>query len=112
MADCCFCRIAAGAARAHIVHRDEVGAAFLDPSPIRPGHVQIVPRKHFPYFDDLPAPLAGRIVEVGQGIARAPKAIYGVERVAFLFTGGKPRRGVLALVPSRLPLNPERRGAH
>lgn len=88
MSDCYFCRVAAGSARSHILHRDEAVVAFLDPWPIRPGHLQIVPREHFPYFDDMPAPLAGRIVELGQHFARALKGIYGVERVAFLFTGG------------------------
>lgn len=85
---CYFCRIAAGSAPAHILHRDDAIVAFLDPWPIRPGHIQIVPREHFAYFDELPGPLAGRIVEAGQGFAKALKAIYGVERVAFLFTGG------------------------
>jgi histidine triad (HIT) family protein len=29
--------------------------AFLDRGPIRTGHVQIIPRDHFPYFDEAPA---------------------------------------------------------
>ncbi|WP_208603472.1 HIT family protein [Rhizobium multihospitium] len=62
--------------------------AFLDSSPIRRGHVQIIPRGHFNYFDDLPVDLASEIVRTGQRIARAQKKLYGVDRAAFLFSGG------------------------
>jgi hypothetical protein len=58
MTQCRFCRIARGARRAHVVHADEQVVAFLDEFPIRPGRVQVDPRAHYPYFDDLPAPLA------------------------------------------------------
>ncbi|WP_409526869.1 HIT family protein [Rhizobium sp. P40RR-XXII] len=48
---------------------------ILDTSPIRRGHVQITPRDHFNYFDDLPADLAGELVCTGQRIARAQKKL-------------------------------------
>jgi len=85
---CLFCAIASGKMRAHIVHEDADCLAFLDIQPIRTGHVQIIPRTHFSYFDDLPAELCGHITVVGQKLARRMKQIYNVERVAFLFTGG------------------------
>ena len=88
MADCFFCRIAAGREKAHLVHEDQEVVAFLDRFPIRPGHVQIVPRAHHPYFDDLPPELAARIVGLGQTIAKSLKRLEGVERVGFLFSGG------------------------
>jgi histidine triad (HIT) family protein len=85
---CLFCRIAVGDVPAHIVHESDRIVAFLDINPIRPGHVQIIPRMHYPYFEDMPADLAGEIVALGQAIATALKAIHGVKRVGFLFTGG------------------------
>jgi histidine triad (HIT) family protein len=86
--DCVFCRIARREIAAHIVHEDDRLIAFLDRGPIRPGHTQIVPRDHFPYFDDAPAEIVGAIAQTGQKIARALKRLYRVPRVAFLFTGG------------------------
>jgi histidine triad (HIT) family protein len=62
--------------------------AFLDIHPIRRGHVQVIPREHFAYFEDLPSEIAGEIVVLAQKIARAQKRLYRVERVAFLFAGG------------------------
>lgn len=85
--NCIFCRIASGEIASHVVHEDERMKAFLDIQPIRPGHVLIVPKTHHDYFDDLPAELAAGIVHLGQRLGKAMKSIYGVERVAFLFTG-------------------------
>lgn len=46
MEDCIFCRIAAGAARAEIVHESRDAVAFLDTFPSARGHVLVVPRAH------------------------------------------------------------------
>jgi histidine triad (HIT) family protein len=85
--DCVFCRIARREIAAHIVHEDDRLIAFLDRGPIRPGHTQIVPRDHFPYFDEAPSEVVCAIAQMGQKIARALKRLYRVPRVAFLFTG-------------------------
>jgi histidine triad (HIT) family protein len=85
---CLFCRIARRERPAHIVYEDDYLVAFLDTGPIRPGHVQIIPRDHYPTFDDLTAELASRIIILGQRLARILKSKNGVSRAAFLFTGG------------------------
>ncbi|KJS17395.1 MAG: HIT family hydrolase [Hoeflea sp. BRH_c9] len=96
---CIFCRIGRGEMRAHVVHEDEEILAFLDIGPIRPGHVQIIPRAHHPYFEQLPARLAAKIMTLGQEIARVQKQLYGVSRVAFMFTGGDVAHAHAHLVP-------------
>ena len=96
---CPFCEIAAGTLSAQIVFRDESICAFLDRGPIRPGHVQIIPHAHIPYFEELPDHLAQAILRLGQRIAKAQKRIWGVERVAFLFTGGDLAHAHAHLVP-------------
>jgi histidine triad (HIT) family protein len=85
---CVFCRIAQREIVSHVVYEDHLVVAFLDRSPIRPGHTQIIPKRHYDYFDDLPLHTATRIVEVGQKLAKVMKGIYRVPRVAFVFTGG------------------------
>lgn len=84
---CLFCRIASGELPAHIVHQDAEVLAFLDLHPIRPGHTLVIPRAHHVWFEDMPPPLAARVTEVSQIIARRQKRLYGVERVAMFFTG-------------------------
>lgn len=86
--ECLFCGIAAGTVPSHPVYEDAVLFAFLDIHPIRPGHLQIIPREHFPYFDDLPPAIAARIVHLGQRLAAVLKEIYASPRAGFAFTGG------------------------
>ena len=88
MDECIFCRIADGSADAVVLYEDSEVMAFLDIAPIRPGHTHIIPKQHFDTFDVLPSELAGRIMVLGQIIARKLKSVYRVGRVAFVFTGG------------------------
>lgn len=96
---CLFCQIAAGKVPATILYEDDKVVAFLDICPIRPGHTQIIPKEHHPYFDDLPSLTAQRIIEVAQELSRAMKRLYQVPRVAFLFTGGDVDHAHAHVVP-------------
>jgi histidine triad (HIT) family protein len=86
--DCQFCRILRGEVAEHFVHEDSQLVAFLDRSPIRPGHTQIVPKAHYAYFDEAPAEVVASIALLGQKLAVAMKRVYRVPRVGFAFTGG------------------------
>ena len=96
---CSFCRIAAGELDAVVLYEDAEVVAFLDVGPIRPGHAQIIPRRHVPTFEELPPALAARILHLGQQLARRLKRVYHVERVAFLFTGGDVPHAHAHVVP-------------
>jgi histidine triad (HIT) family protein len=96
---CPFCRIASGELDAVIIYEDTDVVAFLDIGPIRPGHTQIIPRAHFDTFEELPPDLATRITLLAQQLAQRMKAVYGVERVAFLFTGGDVPHAHAHVVP-------------
>lgn len=82
---CLLCAFAAGRAPAHIVHADARIIAFLDIRPIRPGHLQIVPRDHFPHFNAVPDDLARDLLSTGQRLADAQREVFRVDRVGFLF---------------------------
>lgn len=72
MADCIFCRIAAGEIPARIVHQDENVVAFHDVDPRAPLHVLIIPRRHIPSVDELKdadAQLVGRLYLAARQIA-------------------------------------------
>lgn len=84
---CLFCRIARGELPARILHEDAHVMAFLDLHPIRAGHALVIPKAHYPWFEDLPQDLATRITTQAQRLARAMKALYGVERVSMFYTG-------------------------
>ena len=96
---CLFCDIAQKRVAAEIIYEDDLISAFLDVFPIRPGHAQVIPKAHIPYFEDLPHDVAGRIVMFGQRLARTMKSLYGADRVAFLFTGGDVPHAHAHVVP-------------
>ena len=49
-----FCQIVAGALPARVVAEDEHTTAFLDRTPLFPGHVLLVPKPHVETLADLP----------------------------------------------------------
>lgn len=96
---CLFCAIAAGQTPAHIVHESERLVAFLDSAPIRPGHLRIVPREHHPHFNALPPLLADELLNMGQRLAEAQRAVFKVDRVGFLFPAGGEPHAQVEVVP-------------
>ena len=96
---CAFCQVANGVSACHAVYDGPRVLAFLDRGPIRPGHTQIIPRAHYPYFDDLPPALLAEISAIGQAVAKVLKQVHGVERVAFAFTGGDVAHAHAHVVP-------------
>ncbi len=96
---CLFCRIGNRELDSQVVYEDDLVLAFLDIEPIRPGHTQIIPKKHYAYFEDMPVDAATRIMDIGQKLARIMKSVYGVPRVALLFTGGDIPHAHAHIVP-------------
>lgn len=68
---CGFCAIVDGSAPAHEVLRDDIAVAFLDRSPLFPGHVLVVPVLHVVTLADLPVGLVGPFFERVQRISAA-----------------------------------------
>ena len=97
--DCPFCAIARHELDAVVLYEDDTVMAFLDRSPIRPGHTQVITKAHFATFDVLPPELAAQILHLGQRLARRMKKAYRVERVAFLFTGADVAHAHAHVVP-------------
>jgi histidine triad (HIT) family protein len=83
---CPFCRFAAGAdsefnTRDDMVWQDDETIAFLSPRwwPNNPGHVIVIPRRHFADIYALPDDLLAQIAIVAKRIAIAMKAAYGCD---------------------------------
>lgn len=68
MADCLFCRIAAGEIPATVVHDDELTLAFRDLNPQAPTHVLVVPKAHH--------------ADIGALAAADPAALTALHRTA------------------------------
>lgn len=73
MAECIFCRIAAGEIPAEVVHRDEDIIAIRDIDPQAPKHILIIPRFHIPSLAQVSQEqreLMGRAVLLAVELAR------------------------------------------
>ena len=101
--NCLFCRIAAQTIPAHVVYQDDALMAFLDIHPARVGHVLIIPREHFPYFEEIAPEQMTRMTLLAQQIARALKQLFNVARVGLAITGVHVAHAHIHLVPMETP---------
>ncbi len=84
MADCIFCKIAAGEINAKIVYEDADAVAFLDLNPQAPTHVLLIPRRHIARLSDAQeadAELLGKLQLAAAKVARQLKLEAGCRLV-------------------------------
>ena len=73
VADCLFCKIAAGSIPADKLHDDDLVVAFRDIAPRAPTHILLISRRHIASAADLTeadGPLLARLFAVAAGLAR------------------------------------------
>ncbi len=54
MEDCIFCKIVSGDISSYKIYEDDICIAFVDIHPVSPGHILIVPKSHYRWFQDVP----------------------------------------------------------
>ncbi len=84
MENCIFCKIAKGEIPCEKIYEDEDFLAFLDINPLAPGHVQVIPKKHYRWVWDLSAQAGvpgniGDYFRVVQKIALAQKRAFNAD---------------------------------
>ena len=76
MADCIFCKIAAGEINAKVVYEDADTLAFLDLNPQAPMHALLIPRRHITRLtaaEDGDAELLGKLQLTAAKVAKILK---------------------------------------
>lgn len=71
---CIFCKIARGDLAAAVVYEDADRIAFLDHSPVFPGHCLLVPRAHYATLVDIPDDEIGPLFTCAKRISRGVEA--------------------------------------
>ena len=79
MSDCLFCQIVAKEIPSTPVFEDENVYAFLDIKPVNPGHVLVVPKKHFNGLLDADPETVKNWMAIVQRVAKAVKEGMGAE---------------------------------
>ncbi|MFT3873255.1 MAG: HIT family protein [Nocardioides sp.] len=68
---CIFCAIAAHEVEASLLHEDETVVGFMDLSPVTPGHLLVVPRKHAVGPEDVDLETSAHVWSVDHQMAKA-----------------------------------------
>ena len=97
MENCIFCKIVAGEIPCYKVHEDADFLAFLDIQPFNPGHVLVIPKKHFRWVWDVSN--IGAYYEVVAKIALAQKKALNTDYVVSLVMGQQVAHAHIHLVP-------------
>lgn len=97
MKDCIFCKISQKKIPGEIVYEDDNFIAFLDIRPLNPGHVLVIPKKHYRWVWDIQN--IGAYYEVVGKIARAIKKSLQTDYVVSLVFGEEVEHAHTWLVP-------------
>ena len=97
MKDCVFCKIVTGDIPCYKVYEDNNFLAFLDIEPLNPGHVLIVPRKHYRWTWDVPD--FGEYWEAARKVAKGVIKSMEAPMVEFLTHGTDVEHAHVWIVP-------------
>ena len=108
---CIFCRIVSGTIPCHRLHEDAHVLAFLDVSPLSPGHCLIVPKGHWVTLDQLPDTVGGAVGALLPRLSRAMLRATGTTAFNVLQNNGRAAHQVVDHVHFHLiPKTPDERG--
>ena len=82
-----FTRIIDGEVPARFVWRDPSCVAFLNITPLAPGHTLVVPREETGHWIDLDPRLAAHLMSVSQAIGKAVQESFEPEKVGLAIAG-------------------------
>ena len=71
MSDCVFCRIVKGDTPCYKIYEDKNVLAFLDRTPVNPGHTLIVPKKHSETILDTDEKILKDLILTAKKISKA-----------------------------------------
>lgn len=99
MNDCIFCKIVNGEIPSYKVYEDDNFFAFLDIHPQSPGHVQVIPKKHYRWVWQVPN--AGKYFEVVQKIALAQQKAFDTEWILSKIIGDEVPHAHIWVFPNK-----------
>ena len=88
MDGCPFCRIAAGDAEAHLLHRDDLTVAFLDAHPAVQGHALVAPVEHHRSLVAADGATADAVFGAARRVARAMDRALDPDGFSLFHTSG------------------------
>lgn len=88
--DCIFCKIVKGEIPADKVYEDENILAFLDITPVNPGHVLLIPKEHYKNLYDLPDETLKQLAPIIKKLSVAVKKSVNADGINIHMNNDKP----------------------
>jgi len=98
MEKCIFCKIATGDIPSYKVYEDDEFFAFLDIHPQSPGHVQVIPKKHYRWVWDVPN--VAKYFEIVRKIAQAQQKAFDTEWILSKIIGDEVEHAHIWVFPN------------
>lgn len=90
MTDCIFCKIVKKEIPAEVVYEDENSLAFLDITPINPGHILLISKEHHENLYDLPDETLSKMAPIIKKLAIAVKSAVNAEGINIGMNNDRP----------------------
>ena len=98
MDDCIFCKIVNKEIPSFIVYEDSDFLAFLDIHPQSPGHVQVIPKKHYRWVWDVPN--IGDFFEIVKKVALAQQKAFNTKWIISKIVGDEVEHAHIWVFPA------------
>jgi histidine triad (HIT) family protein len=99
MNDSVFTKIINGEIPAHKIYEDDQVLAFLDNSPLAPGHTLLIPKLAIDYLFDLPDDLYNYMWQIAKKLSGPLRDSIGAKRVGVIVEGFLVPHTHIHLVP-------------
>jgi histidine triad (HIT) family protein len=100
MEETIFTKIINGDIPSHKVYEDDKTFAFMDISPLRPGHVLVVPKAAVDHFDDLPDEDYQALFDTVRKVSKRVKTVLQSKRAVILIEGFEVPHAHVHVVPA------------
>ena len=86
--DCIFCKIIKGDIPSYTIYEDDIVKVFLDVNPMSPGHMLIIPKKHFENLDDIDIDTLTHINEIAKKMHILLKEKLNIDGMSIIQNNG------------------------
>ncbi|MBD3259783.1 HIT domain-containing protein [Candidatus Woesearchaeota archaeon] len=97
--DCIFCKIIKGEIKTDFVYENHDYVAFMDINPVAKGHILVIPKKHYPFFIDMPEKEFAEMNKVVHKLAIALKKATKTDYIHLGIEGTDVHHTHIHLVP-------------
>lgn len=86
--ECFGCRLANKSLPVYVIYEDPYVCCFLDHNPFNEGHILILPKNHYRYFDELDEKTAFFIMKAIKICSKVVKKLYKPDGISVIQNGG------------------------